>query len=123
MHFEIRTPDGLTRTYPHLESIESHGTTITIKVLINLLLIRDLLIEERARIPFYLDEVSSLDQANLKAIVEKAEELGFVPVLASPEPMAVARNIYMLKEQEGRVVLDDHSRITLEPERGGSHGA
>ena len=127
LHFEVHGAGGDVRTYHHLENIESHGTTITIKVLVNLILLRGLLGTKNARIPFYLDEVSSLDHNNLKAIVEQSEALGFIPVLASPDAMAVAENIYFLTEQQGRVVIEpESSRIRLKyaakNEEGGEHG-
>jgi len=116
LHFEVHGVGGEVRTYHHLENIESHGTTITIKVLINLILLRGLLGRKSARVPFYLDEVSSLDHNNLTAIVNQAESLGFTPILASPEAMAVAENIYFITEQEGRVVIEPESaRLRLRP--------
>ena len=116
LHFEVHGVGGEVRAYHHLENIESHGTTITIKVLINLILLRGLLGRKSARIPFYLDEVSSLDNNNLTAIVQQAESLGFTPILASPEAMAVAENIYFITEHRGRVVIEPESaRLRLHP--------
>ena len=109
LHFEVHGSGGEVRSYHHLENIESHGTTITIKVLINLILLRGLLGQKSARIPFYLDEVSSLDHNNLSAIVKQAGSLGFIPILASPEAMAVAENIYFITEQGKRVVIEPGS--------------
>jgi len=122
LHFEVGTPDGAARTYPHLDSIESNGTTIAIKVLVNLMLLRGLLGKREVSLPFYLDEVSSLDHENLAGIVAKALELGFVPVLASPEAMDAAENLYFLTESRGRVLLDPRTalvRIRREAEEGG----
>ncbi|HRW77799.1 MAG TPA: hypothetical protein P5207_03930, partial [Candidatus Sabulitectum sp.] len=50
LSFEILDSTGRTRKFTRLENIESNGTTITIKVLVNLMLLRDLLPENRARI-------------------------------------------------------------------------
>lgn len=111
LHFEITTPDGASRTYPHLDTIESHGTTITIKVLINLLLLRGLLGRKEVSLPFYMDEVASLDRENLAGIVKKAQELGFVPALASPEAMDAADLLYFLAERQGRVLLEPRSSL------------
>lgn len=120
--FEVTTPDGKSRRHDELESIESNGTTIAIKVLVNLILMRDLLGDEDVQIPFYLDECSSLDQGNLAAIVKAARERGFVAVLASPEAMDAAEKLYFIEESgNGRVVLDPASamvRIVREPETG-----
>ena len=111
IQFEVHDIQGEEKTYPHLENIESHGTTITIKVIVNLILLRGLLGREDVRIPYYLDEVSSLDHNNLQAIVDQSRTLGFTPVLASPEAMAVAENIYYLTEQQGRVVLEPRTSL------------
>ncbi len=107
LEFEITMPDDTVRRYPHLDRIESNGTTIAIKVLVNLSLLKQLLDNAEVSIPFYLDECSSLDSENLKAIVKTAEDMGFVAVLASPEAMEAATRIYFINEQSnGRVVLN-----------------
>lgn len=117
LSFEITTGDGRTRKFTRLENIESHGTTITIKVLVNLMLLRGLMEGREVSIPFYLDEASSLDRDNLYSVVETAFSLGFPAVLASPDAMDVARNLYFMKETEGRVYLDpEKSRIRLSRE-------
>lgn len=112
LQFEVTTPDGKTRCYPKLAAIESNGTTITIKVLVNLMLLRGLLHERReVNIPFYLDEASSLDRDNLIAIVEQSRRMGFTPILASPEAMDVADHIYALKDRQGRSIIHPLIRI------------
>lgn len=111
LHFEVTSADGQTRRYPHLDSIESNGTTITIKVLINLILLKGLLTAKEVSIPFYLDEASSLDRENLAAIVAEARQMGFVAVLASPEAMEAADHLYFLREENGRVVLDPKTSL------------
>lgn len=122
--FEITTTDGQTRRYDNLDSIESNGTTITIKILINVLLLRELLNRDDVQMPYYLDEASSLDQDNLAAIVSYSRERGFIPVLASPDPMEAAEHLYFIAETEGRVVLDPvHSRIDLKARNSDKVGA
>lgn len=112
LQFEVTTPDGKTRCYPKLAAIESNGTTITIKVLVNLMLLRGLLHERReVNIPFYLDEASSLDRDNLIAIVEQSRRMGFTPILASPEAMDVADHIYALKDRQGISIIHPLIRI------------
>ncbi|PIE51937.1 hypothetical protein CSA37_09170 [Candidatus Fermentibacteria bacterium] len=118
LSFEILDSTGRTRKFTRLENIESNGTTITIKVLVNLMLLKDLLPENRARIPFYLDEASSLDRDNLASVVDMAFEMGFPAILASPDPMDVASRIYFMKDTGGRVYLDpDLSCIEVERHR------
>lgn len=112
--FEVRTADGGQRTYPRLETIESNGTTITIKVLVNLMLLRGLLAGDGVRVPFYLDEASSLDRENLLGVVETAWEMGFPAVLASPSATDVADSVYFMRDDGGRVSLDpETSRMRL----------
>ena len=121
LSFEITTGDGRVRKFTRLENIESHGTTITIKVLVNLMLLRGLMEGREVSIPFYLDEASSLDRDNLYSVVETAYGLGFPAVLASPDAMDVACNLYFMKEVEGRVYLDpEKSRIRLSREYTGA---
>ncbi len=121
LHFEVTSTDGQTRHYPHLDSIESNGTTITIKVLINLILLKGLLGDKEVSIPFYLDEASSLDRENLAAIVKEARKMGFVAVLASPEAMEAADSLYFLRENNGRIMLDPKTSL-LRIERKGENG-
>jgi predicted nucleic acid-binding Zn-ribbon protein len=111
LHFEVTSADGQTKRYPHLDSIESNGTTITIKVLVNLILLKGLLTNKEVSIPFYLDEASSLDRDNLSAIVAEARRMGFVAVLASPEAMEAADHLYFLREDNGRVILDPKTAL------------
>jgi myosin heavy subunit len=114
MHFEITTIQGGTKEYDHLDRIESNGTTITIKVLINLILLKGLLADDSANVPFYLDECSSLDSENLRSIVQEARKLGFIAVLASPEAMDAANHLYYLSEHKGRVTLNPkHSLVEI----------
>ncbi len=122
LHFEVTSPDGQSRRYPHLDSIESNGTTITIKVLINLILLKGLLGDKEVSIPFYLDEASSLDRENLAAIVQEARKMGFVAVLASPEAMEAADALYFLRESNGRIFLDPKTSLLRIERRSGDGG-
>lgn len=123
LHFEVTTPDGSTRRYPHLDRIESNGTTTTIKVLVSLHLLRALLTDQRVRVPFFLDEVASLDRRNLRGIVEAAAGLGFCPILASPEASDAAEVLYYLREgPNGRIVLDPDSPARIELRRSSEEG-
>jgi len=111
MHFEVKIPNGEIKIYDHLDRIESNGTTITIKVLINLILLRGLLANESVYVPFYLDECSSLDSDNLRSIVQQAREQGFTAILASPEAMDAADHLYYLSEHKGRVTLNPQNSL------------
>ncbi|MBD3207821.1 hypothetical protein GF319_15935 [Candidatus Bathyarchaeota archaeon] len=112
--FHVRTADGGERTYPRLEAIESNGTTITIKVLVNLMLLQGLLVKEGVRVPFYLDEASSLDRENLCGVVQTAWKMGFPAVLASPSATDVVDSVYFMRDDDGRVSMDpETSRMRL----------
>jgi len=114
LHFKIRGPDGKESKYANLDKIESNGTTITIKVLVHLILLRGLMSGGRAHIPFYLDEVSSLDHDNISGIIRQAKELDFVPMLASPDSVEEVDRIYVLAENpDGHIVLDETAQIEV----------
>ncbi len=114
LSFEILGANGKKRHFQKLANIESNGTTITIKVLVNLILLKDLMKGKKVQIPFYLDEASSLDRENLSSVVETAYSLGFSAILASPDAMDVAENIYFMKDTAGRVYLDpEKSRVHI----------
>ncbi len=122
LHFEVTIADGIPQRYMKLETIESNGTTITIKVLINLMLLRGLMDDKRdVRIPFYLDEASSLDRENVRSIVEQSVKMGFTPILASPEAMDVADNLYYLKDRKGRLLLENNALVRLRQKMEASH--
>lgn len=120
VRFIIEFEDGSKKTFSDLSSIESNGTTIMIKALINMILIRDMMHPSviksgRISIPFYLDEANQIDPKNLKQIVDTAIRLGFCPVLASTIPVAVAENLYFVQwADNGKAVLDHHQRIRRE---------
>jgi hypothetical protein len=120
VRFIIEFEDGSKKTFSDLSSIESNGTTIMIKALINMILIRDMMRTSVIKsgemsIPFYLDEANQIDPKNLKQIVDTARRLGFCPVLASTIPVAVAENLYFVQwADKGKAVLDSHRRIRRE---------
>jgi len=120
VRFIIELEDGSKKIYSDLSSIESNGTTIMIKALINMILIRDMMHPSAIKsgkisIPFYLDEANQIDPKNLKQIVDTASRLGFCPVLASTIPVAVAENLYFVQwTANGKAVLDNHQRIRRE---------
>ena len=111
--FAVTTADGETKRYEGLDNIQSNGTSITIKVLVHLVLIGDLLKDDALRLPFYLDEASSLDESNLEGVVQAATDMGFVPVLASPTESTAASHLYYLQSEGGRVYLGPEHRVEL----------
>lgn len=118
LHFEVTTPGADPRTYTDLDRIESNGTTVTIKVLVTLHLLNELLSDRPVRIPFFLDEVASLDRRNLRGIVTAAQGMNFCPILASPQASDSADVLYYLTEgSDGRIVLQPDSPARVEIRR------
>jgi hypothetical protein len=65
-------------------------------------------------LPFYLDEASSLDERNVSGIVQAAQHMGFVPILASPTESTAVDHLYYLRSTGDRVYLGVDQRIRLE---------
>jgi len=116
LEFEVTRASGAVTRYPHLDRIESNGTSITIKVLTLLTLLRGLMRDRDGfRLPFFLDEANALDRANLRAIVRLAESFGFAPLLASPDGSDAAARVYVpVRLPNGRVILTGRHALTLE---------
>jgi len=116
LRFNVSTRGGRTHSYDNLQ-VESHGTAITIKVLFNLLVLRSMLKEDPkkhtplSRVPFFLDEVHSLDAVNRKAVLSMARDLGFMAITAAPEPVSEVDSLYFLRPVNGRLVLRNELRI------------
>jgi hypothetical protein len=108
--------NGQTKTFDSLTQIESQGTSITIKVLVHLELLKKLLSDEPVAVPFFLDEVATLDERNLRGLVDRASAMGFVPVVASPEARDCVETLYFLRASQGGLVLDETSRVVLRRE-------
>ncbi len=111
--FTVTGADDQRHTYHDFRQIESHGTTITIKVLFNLLLLKDQLRRDDCAVPFFLDEIQTLDPANRHAILRTARQLGFIAITAAPEPVSEVDAIYFLQPQKGRIVLRHKHRATV----------
>lgn len=116
LRFRIVDVRGQTKTFDSLSQIESQGTSTTIKVLVHLELLRTMLSDESVSVPFFLDEVATLDPSNLSALVEHATSMGFVPIIASPEARDSVDTLYFLRPGAGGLVLDESSRVRLHRE-------
>lgn len=116
LRFTVSTRAGRTHSYDNLQ-VESHGTAITIKVLFNLLVLRSMLKEDPkkltplSRVPFFLDEVHSLDAINRKAVLSMARDLGFMAITAAPEPVSEVDALYFLRPVNGRLVVRNELRV------------
>lgn len=103
--------DDQRHTYHDFRQIESHGTTITIKVLFNLLLLKAQLRRDDCAVPFFLDEIQALDPANRQGILRTARQLGFIAITAAPEAVSEVDTLYFLQPQKGRIVLRHKHRV------------
>lgn len=119
LQFRIVTDDDTSRTYHDFRQIESHGTTITIKVLFNLLVLKSLLRKDDCVVPFFLDEIQALDPANRHAILATARQLGFVAITAAPESVTEVDALYFLQPHKGRVVLRHKHKLSVRLAAGG----
>jgi energy-coupling factor transporter ATP-binding protein EcfA2 len=97
--------DDSAHTYHDFRQIESHGTTVTIKVLFNLLLLKSQLKRDDCQVPFFLDEIQILDPANRHAILDTARKLGFIAITAAPEAVSEVDTLYFLQPRNGSIVL------------------
>jgi hypothetical protein len=112
--------DDRRHFYADFRQIESHGTTITIKVLFNLLLLKNQLRRDDCAVPFFLDEVQALDPANRHAILTTARQLGFVAITAAPEAVSEVDALYFLQPQNGKIVLRNKHRVGVKRPRPAS---
>ena len=107
----VEGPDGRKHTYHDFRQIESHGTTVAIKVLFNLLLLKRQLKRDDCQVPFFLDEVQILDPANRHAILATARKLGFLAITAAPEAVSEVDTLYFLQPRRGWIVLRNKHRV------------
>jgi energy-coupling factor transporter ATP-binding protein EcfA2 len=116
LRFTVSTQAGRTHSYDNLQ-VESHGTAITIKVLFNLLVLRSMLKEDPktrtplSRVPFFLDEIHSLDATNRGAVLRMSKDLGFMAITAAPEPVSEVDALYFLRPVNGRLVVRNELRV------------
>lgn len=125
VQFVVKTADGVDTVYNDLSKIESNGTTMAIKTLVNIVLIQAMMRDRRPFIlPFYIDEANQIDEANLREIVALANEKGFCPIFASTVPVAAAESIYIVRTTpDSRAIIDPKSRIQRKAKELASAGA
>lgn len=104
--------------------LESNGTSITVKTLIFISMINKAMqgkqqLGESIRIPFYVDEIDSLDDDNAQNIHDTAQKLGLIPVFASPKGSGICKRLYQLENNYyGKVSVRKKSKgklILLKP--------
>lgn len=105
--------DDQRHTYHDFRQIESHGTTITVKVLFNLLLLKSQLRHDDCAVPFFLDEIQTLDPANRDAILRTARQLRFIAITAAPEAISEVDALYFIQPHNGRIILRNKHRLKV----------
>jgi hypothetical protein len=125
LRFTVTGDDGKVHHYQDFRQVESDGTTIAIKVLFNLLVLRSLLREDSQRdllseIPFFLDEIYSLDSVNRRAILTTSRKLGFIAITAAPESVSEVDALYFLQPQKGRIVVKNSHRFSIRTRQRGA---
>ena len=78
--------------------LESNGTSITVKTIIFISMINQAVsgkknIGDTIRLPFYVDEIDSLDDANAQNIHDIALKLGLIPIFASPKGSGICKRL------------------------------
>jgi len=119
LRFEITRNDGKKNIYDDFAQIESTGTTVVLKVILNLIVLNDLRIAKKSRIPFYLDEVAELDQHNLSNILSLSEQLGFIGIFAAPETaIGLTNYVFMVpsENEKSRLVVDERHVLQKIPQ-------
>lgn len=92
---------GNEKQYQSLD-LESNGTSITVKTIIFISMINQAIsgkknIGDTIRLPFYVDEIDSLDDANAQNIHDIALNLGLIPIFASPKGSGICKRLYQLE--------------------------
>lgn len=95
---------GLEKQYESLQ-LESNGTSITVKTIIFISMINKAMegrqrLGENIRIPFYVDEIDSLDDVNAQNIHDTAQKLGLIPIFASPKGSGICKRLYQLENNQ-----------------------
>ncbi len=98
-----------------IHKFESHGTETGIKIVLYLGLIRLLQGNKKvlnARIPFFLDEVGSIDRNNLRQLIAYCDENNFLPIFASPDIRQDIPYNYIFQRNGSRSILINELVIT-----------
>jgi len=119
LQFVVHFVHGEETITDDIHRFESNGTEIGVKIVLYLGMIR--LLQGRrkfsARIPFFLDEVNSIDSVNLKQIIAYCQENNFLPVFASPDIRKDISHNYIFRRDGERSYLFDTIVITDEEQQ------
>ncbi|MEG0869635.1 MAG: hypothetical protein RSG77_21720, partial [Hafnia sp.] len=115
--FEIVDVNNVMSTYTSLDGHASNGTTMTMKALFNMNLIRFLFDSRHQTIhlPFYIDEASNIDDHNRLSLIAMSHDLGFTPIFASVDPIITAKYNINLEEAvtEHGLIVPEESWIRI----------
>ena len=112
----VTRADNKSKHYHDLSQVESDGTTVTVKVLFNLLVLKSQLRKDDIAVPFFLDELDRLDDANCRAVLQTAKALGFIAITAAPKPTGEVDACYFLERHaSGHAKLTSKHRLELRP--------
>jgi len=110
--------------HDEIHRFESNGTETGVKIVIYLGLIG--LLQERknivaTRIPFFLDEVGSIDSENLNQLIAYCSRNNFLPIFASPEIRKDISHNYLFRRNGSRSFLASVVKISeRKPAAGGA---
>lgn len=101
-------------------NIQSTGTDLTVKVVINVMLLSRILHVKQNQIlniPAYIDEAGQIDPINQQTLIDQCAKAGFVPIFASVEAQSTAEYWIGLKEVDGKIFVDqdDWYHLTAKP--------
>ncbi|MES9898553.1 MAG: hypothetical protein ABW148_05970 [Sedimenticola sp.] len=116
MGIEVELEDGKVTGSFNDANIQSTGTGLTVKVILNVMLLNRLLFIKDGQvvnIPIYIDEAGQIDPANQQTLIDQCLPAGFVPVFASVEAQATADYWIGLNEVGGRIYVDQEDWFRL----------
>ncbi len=101
-------------------SIQSTGTDLTVKVVLNVMLLSRILHVKQNQvlnIPAYIDEAGQIDPENQQTLIDQCAKAGFVPIFASVEAQSTAEYWIGLRQVDGRILVEqeDWYRLTAKP--------
>ncbi len=116
MGIEVELESGKVTSSFNDANIQSTGTGLTVKVILNVILLNRLLFIKDGQvvnIPIYIDEAGQIDPANQQTLIDQCLPAGFVPVFASVEAQATADYWIGLNEVGGRIYVDQEDWFRL----------
>jgi len=116
MGIEVELEGGKITSSFNDANIQSTGTGLTVKIILNVMLLNRLLFIKDGQvvnIPIYIDEAGQIDSANQQTLIDQCLPAGFVPVFASVEAQATADYWIGLHEIAGRIYVDQEDWFRL----------